>query len=80
MQGDQLFKEAETPILGPYVNYIPTRPIEYEYEYDKYQWIKFTATIIPEEPKIGMAANVRNNVPCIFHGFGSTPHIASKQA
>ena len=30
MQGDYFFKGAETPVFVSDVNYIPTRPFEYE--------------------------------------------------
>jgi hypothetical protein len=44
-------KETGTPVFGPFVNDIPIRPFEYEYEYEENQWYKLSATIIPEEPK-----------------------------
>jgi hypothetical protein len=37
MQGDYLFKGAETPVFGSDVNYIPTRPFEYEYCFTEYE-------------------------------------------
>jgi len=38
MQGDHLFKEAETPVFGPYVNYIQTSPFEHEYRFTEYEY------------------------------------------
>ena len=38
IQGDHLFKEAETREFGPYVNNIPIRPFEYEYRFTEYEY------------------------------------------
>ena len=45
IQVDHPFREAGTPVFGPFVNEIPTPPFEYEYrfteyeyEYEKNQW------------------------------------------
>ncbi|MFM2012207.1 MAG: hypothetical protein RLZZ396_991 [Planctomycetota bacterium] len=55
---DRLFKEAGTPVFGPFVNEIPISPFEYEYrfteyeyEYEKIQWQELLATIMPDGPK-----------------------------
>ena len=41
MQGAHLFKEAETPVFGPYVNYIQTSPFEYEYRFTEYRFAEY---------------------------------------
>jgi hypothetical protein len=46
MQGDRLFKEDGTSIFGPFVNDIPIRLFEYEYE--KNQWYDLPATIMSD--------------------------------
>jgi hypothetical protein len=47
IQGDHLFREAVTPVFGPFVKEIPIllfeyeyrfAEYEYEYEYEKNQW------------------------------------------
>jgi hypothetical protein len=52
-QVDHLFREAGTPVLGPFVNEISKLPFEHEYrfteyEYEKNQWFELPATIIPD--------------------------------
>jgi hypothetical protein len=57
IQVDHLFREAGTPVFGPFVNDIPIllfeyeyRFTEYEYEYEKNQWYELRATIMPDRP------------------------------
>ena len=38
MQGDHLFKEARTPVIGLYVNYIPACPFEYVYRFTECEY------------------------------------------
>ena len=59
IQVDHLFREAATPLFGPFVNKIPIllfeyeyRFTEYEYEYEKNHWYELLATIMPDGPKI----------------------------
>ena len=57
IQVDHLFREAVTPLFGPFVNEIPIllfeyeyRFTEYEYEYEKNHWYELLATIMPDGP------------------------------
>jgi len=57
IQVDHLFREAATPLFGPFVNEIPILLFEYEYrftqyEYEKNHWYELLATIMPDGPKI----------------------------
>jgi len=61
IQVDHLFREAATPLFGPFVNKIPIllfeyeyrfTEYEYEYEYEKNHWYELLATIMPDGPKI----------------------------
>jgi hypothetical protein len=56
IQVDHLFREAVTPLFGPFVNEIPILLFEYEYrftqyEYEKNHWYELLATIMPDAPK-----------------------------
>jgi hypothetical protein len=57
IQVDHLFREAATPLLGPFVKEIPILLFEYEYrftedeyEYEKNHWYELLATIMPDGP------------------------------
>ena len=55
IQVDHLFREAVTPLFGPFVNEIPILLFEYEYrfteyEYEKNHWYELLATIMPDGP------------------------------
>jgi len=45
-QVDHLFREAATPVFGPFVKEIPI--LLFEYEYEKNQWYELPATIMPD--------------------------------
>jgi hypothetical protein len=56
IQVDHLFREAATPLFGPFVNEIPILLFEYEYrftqyEYEKNHWYELLGTIMPDGPK-----------------------------
>jgi len=66
IQVDHLFREAVTPLFGPFVNEIPILlfeyeyrftqyEYEYEYEYEKNHWYELLATIMPDGPIVLMA-------------------------
>ena len=59
IQVDHLFREAVTPLFGPFVNEIPIllfeyeyrfTEYEYEYDYEKNHWYELLATIMPDGP------------------------------
>jgi len=55
IQVDHLFREAVTPLFGPFVNEIPILLFEYEYrfteyKYEKNHWYELLATIMPDGP------------------------------
>jgi hypothetical protein len=55
IQVDHVFRKAEPPVFGLFVNQIPIPLFEYEYrfteyEYEKNQWYELPATKIPEGP------------------------------
>jgi len=55
IQVDHLFREAVTPLFGPFVNEIPILPFEYEYrfteyKYEKNHWYELLVTIMPDGP------------------------------
>jgi hypothetical protein len=59
IQVDHLFREAVTPLFGPFVNEIlillfeyEYRFTEYEYEYEKNHWYELLATIMPDGPHL----------------------------
>jgi hypothetical protein len=65
IQVDHLFREAVTPLFGPFVNEIPILLFEYEYrftqyEYEKNHWYELLATIMPDGPKISA---IRAHIP-----------------
>jgi len=45
-QVDHLFREAATPVFGPFVKEIPI--LLFEYEYETNQWYELPATIMPD--------------------------------
>jgi hypothetical protein len=58
IQVDHLFRKAETPVFGLFVNQIPILLFEYEYEYrfteyeyETNQWYELPATLMPDGPQ-----------------------------